>query len=146
MNLHVLNKRRNDQKLTIKNLRSETNDQKLTIRNWRSETNDQKLSLKHYWTEWFFGFFFKLYLFYNDYETSYTTYINHVCVRMVFVWEETGVPGGTPPVWLGDHMTISHADAGYRTRVAAVRDECVNTSPARQLVWNLQQCEFCQRT
>ena len=31
-----------------------------------------------------------------------------VCVRMVFVWEETGVPGGKPPVWLGDHMTISH--------------------------------------
>jgi len=28
-----------------------------------------------------------------------------VCVRMVFVWEETGVPGGNPPVWLGDHMT-----------------------------------------
>ena len=21
-----------------------------------------------------------------------------VCVRMVFVWEETGVPGGNPPV------------------------------------------------
>ena len=28
-----------------------------------------------------------------------------VCVRMVFVWEETGVPGGNPPVWLGDHLT-----------------------------------------
>jgi len=28
-----------------------------------------------------------------------------VCVRMVFVWEETG---GNTPVWLGDHMTISH--------------------------------------
>ena len=41
----------------------------------------------------------KLYLFYNDYETSYTTYINHdfgtdVCVCVVFVWEETIVPGG----------------------------------------------------
>ena len=36
-----------------------------------------------------------------------------VCIRMVFVWEETRVPGGNPPVWLGDHMTISHADAGY---------------------------------
>ena len=35
----------------------------------------------------------------------------NVCVRMVFVWEETGVPGGNPPVWLGGHMTISHADA-----------------------------------
>ena len=33
-----------------------------------------------------------------------------VCVRMVFVWAETGVPGGNPLVWLGDHMTISHAD------------------------------------
>ena len=32
---------------------------------------------------------FKFYLFYNDYETSYTTYINHArwhwCFRMVFV-------------------------------------------------------------
>ena len=55
-----------------------------------------------------------------------------VCVRMVFAWEETGVPGGNPPVWLGDHMTISHADAGFRTRVAAVRVECVNTAPVRQ--------------
>ena len=55
-----------------------------------------------------------------------------VCVPMVFVWEETRVPGGNPPVWLGDHMTISHADAGYRTLVAAVRGECVNTAPAKQ--------------
>ena len=53
-------------------------------------------------------------------------------VRMVLMWEETGVTGGNPPVWLGDHMTISHADAEYRTRVAAVRGECVNTAPARQ--------------
>ena len=58
-----------------------------------------------------------------------------VCVRMVFMWEETGVPGGNPPVWLGDHMTISHADAGYQTRVAAVRGECVITAPARQPEW-----------
>ena len=50
-----------------------------------------------------------------------------VCVRMVFVWEETRVPRGNPRVWLGDHMTNSHADAGYWTRVAAVRDECINT-------------------
>ena len=55
-----------------------------------------------------------------------------VCVRMVFVWEETGVPEGNPPVWRDDHMTISHADAGYRTWVAAVRYKCVNTAPARQ--------------
>ena len=31
-------------------------------------------------------------------------------------------------------MTISHADAGYRTRVAAVIGECVNTAPARHTV------------
>jgi len=24
---------------------------------------------------------FKLYLFYNDYETNYTTYINHACLH-----------------------------------------------------------------
>jgi len=48
---------------------------------------------------------------YNLYQScSLTTY---VCVRVVFVWVETGVPGGNPPVWLGAHMTISHADAGY---------------------------------
>ena len=67
--------------------------------------------------------FFKLYLFYNDYD---------VCVQMVFMWEETGVPEGNPPVWLGALMTISHAYAGYRIRVAAVRGKCVNTAPARQ--------------
>ena len=55
-----------------------------------------------------------------------------VCFRMVIVWEETGVPGGNPPVWLGDHMNISQADGGYRTRIAAVRAECVNIGPARQ--------------
>ena len=49
----------------------------------------------------------------------------------VFVWEETGVPGGNQPVWLGDHTTILPADAGYRTRVAAVRGECVITAPVR---------------
>ena len=59
--------------------------------------------------------FFKLYLFYNDYETSYITYINHArghrCLRsVVFVWEESGVPGGNSPVWLDDHMIISHAE------------------------------------
>ena len=57
-----------------------------------------------------------------------------VWARVVFVWEETGVPGGNPPVWLGDHMTISHVDAGYRTRVASVRGECVNTTPAKLVV------------
>ena len=33
-----------------------------------------------------------------------------VCVRVVFVWEESGVPGGNSPVWLDDHMIISHAE------------------------------------
>ena len=37
-----------------------------------------------------------------------------------FVWEETWVPGGNSPIWLGDHMTIPHANAGYRARFAAV--------------------------
>ena len=73
--------------------------------------------------------YFKLYLFYN--ETSYTTYINHAhwqrCLR-----SDGLLVGGNPPVWLGDHMTISHADAGYQTRVTAVRGECINTAPARQ--------------
>ena len=27
-----------------------------------------------------------------------------VCIRVVLVWEETGVPGENPPVWLGDQM------------------------------------------
>jgi len=70
--------------------------------------------------------------------------VNDVCVRMVFVWEETGVPGGNPPVWLGDHMTISHADTGYRTWVAAVRGECVNTASQTDndccLPWYKIQC------
>ena len=63
-------------------------------------------------------------------------------VRMVFMWEETGVPGENPPVWLGDHLTISHADVGYRTRVAAVRGVCVNTMPTntRQRYCRLQSC------
>jgi len=30
------------------------------------------------------------------------------------VWEETGVPGGNPPVWLGDYMTISHGERRVR--------------------------------
>ena len=67
-----------------------------------------------------------------------------VCVRMVFVWEETGVPGETPPVWLGYHMTISHADAGYWTRVAAMRGECVNTAAARQPEWVVVLCSLSQ--
>jgi len=47
---------------------------------------------------------FKLYLFYNDYETLVIqlTLIMRVgtdaCLWMVFMWEETGVPRGNPPV------------------------------------------------
>jgi len=33
----------------------------------------------------------------------------NICVCVVFMWEETGEPGGNPPARLGDHMTISHA-------------------------------------
>ena len=47
---------------------------------------------------------FILYLFHNDKETS--TYTD-VCVRVVFV------PGGNPPVPLGDHMTISHTAVSH---------------------------------
>jgi len=36
----------------------------------------------------------------------------NVRVRMVFAWDEIGVPGGNPSVWLGNHMTISYAHAG----------------------------------
>ena len=39
-----------------------------------------------------------------------------VCVPVVFVWEETGVPWGNTPVWLSDHMTISHA-AVYKSPI-----------------------------
>ena len=53
------------------------------------------------------------------------------CVPVVFVWEETGLPGGNPPVWLDDQITISHADAVYWTRAAAVRGERVITGPVR---------------
>ena len=37
-----------------------------------------------------------------------------VCVRMVFVWEETGVPEGNPPVWLGDHMPTPGIEPGWQ--------------------------------
>ena len=50
-----------------------------------------------------------------------------VCVRMFLVWEETGVPGGNPPVWPHDHLKC-------RRRVSNLdhSGECVNTAPARQ--------------
>ena len=55
-----------------------------------------------------------------------------VCVPVVSVWEETGVPGWNPRVWLDNQMTISYADVGYRTQVLAVRGERVITAPVRQ--------------
>ena len=61
----------------------------------------------------FFSSFFKLYLFNNDYETSYINHAGwHRCLRSDGL--RVGVPGRNSPVWLGDQMTISHAEAGYR--------------------------------
>ena len=66
-----------------------------------------------------------------------------VCVPVVYLWKETGELGGNPPVWLGDPMIISYADAGYvLNRVAAVRGEHVTNAPARQLnnnAWSIEQ-------
>ena len=69
-----------------------------------------------------------------------------VWVRMVFVWEETGVPGGNPSVRLGDQMTISHADVGYRTWVAVVRGECVNTARQLRLIVKHNYMHLSRRT
>ena len=73
-----------------------------------------------------FLFFFKLYLFYNDYETSYTTYINHACWHRCLRSDDLCAGGNRnarrKPTC--DHMAIAHANAGYRTWVASVRGEC----------------------
>ena len=61
-----------------------------------------------------------------------------VCILGVFMLEETRIPRGNPAVWLGDHMTISLAEGWYWTRVAAVRDERVTTTPARQILNHLK--------
>ena len=53
--------------------------------------------------------------------------------QVVVVRRKPEYLGGNPPVWLGDHMTISHADVGYHTWVETVRGEMVTTAPARQL-------------
>ena len=56
------------------------------------------------------------------------------CICVVFLWEETGVPGGNPPVWLGDHMTISHAKpCRYWTQVAAMIGQRFTTVSVGQL-------------
>ena len=66
-----------------------------------------------------------------------------VCVWMVVVWEETRVPGGNPPVWLGDHMTISHVDAGNRNPVCSgerrVGYHCASQT-ATGILWNQTFC------
>ena len=95
----------------------------------------------------FFSYFKHVYILQRNklYMILIMLLFTDVCVRMVFVWEETGVPGGNPPVWLGDHMTISHADAGYQIRVVAVRGECVNNAPVRQPFnyWKLVFNKIC---
>ena len=67
---------------------------------------------------------YKLYLFYKDYETSYTTYINHArwhrCLRSDIL-RVGGNRSARKETHLSDLVTTSHADAGYRTWVAAVR-------------------------
>ena len=76
---------------------------------------------------------FKLYLFYNDYETSYTTYINlarwHRCLHSddLLVGRNRSARGKPTCLtwWPHDHLTC-------RRQIAAVRGECVNTAPARQ--------------
>ena len=37
------------------------------------------------------------------------------------------VPRENPPVWLGDYITISNADVGYKIWVSAARGDCVTT-------------------
>ena len=75
--------------------------------------------------------FRKLYLFYNDYETSYTTYINHALWHRCLRSGGRRVGGNRSTEGLGEHITSSHADTGYRTRVAAMR------ARARQLFSSL---------
>ena len=76
----------------------------------------------------------------------FTTITKQVCVPVVFLWEENAVPRGKPPVWLGDRMSISHADSRYWTRVAEVRGEHVTIAPARQpnsFNWNINSPMAC---
>lgn len=44
------------------------------------------------------------------------------------LWDEAGVPRENPPLKAGDHHTLSYTatvDHGDRTRVAAVKSECI---------------------
>ena len=75
----------------------------------------------------------KIWLIFNDYKSSYKTYIKPFDVRVwvLFVWEEIEVPAGNPPVRLDDHMTISHGDTRCRASVSMVRDALEKTLDSR---------------
>ena len=51
----------------------------------------------------------------------------NVCVRVVSVWEETGLPEGNPAARLGHHMAILHAEKGW-TLMLAKNKMCVRDS------------------
>ena len=70
------------------------------------------------------------------YFTTITKQVNHAR------WHRCLRSDGLRVGGLGDHMTISHADSGYRTRVEAVRGECVNTAPARQPTILMNKMQF----
>ena len=48
---------------------------------------------------------------------------------VLYMWEETGVPGGNPRVRAGDHHTLSHTTKEIRSRVALVRSESATRTP-----------------
>jgi len=54
----------------------------------------------------------------------------------VFMWKESGVPGGIQPARLGDHydITISHSHSGCRTRTQRLE---VTIAPVEQLNINI---------
>ena len=51
----------------------------------------------------------------------------NVCVRVVSVWEETGIPEWNPAARLGHHMAILHAEEGW-TLMLAKNKICVRDS------------------
>ena len=114
-------------------------------------------------------FKFKLYYFYNDYVTSYTTYINHARWHRCLRSDGLRV-GGNRSAWLGDHMTISHADSGikpgrsvrgvsfahvstfshktkFHIQGFTLGVNCINCWPNNSLCWQIQiQVMFMQRS
>ena len=88
---------------------------------------------------WGWGLFSFIYLTITKHITQLILIMlvgSNVCVCVILLWEKTGVPGWNPNVWLGDHMTISHADARYWTQVATVRGQQVATATASQKFWS----------